>query len=596
MPGFFGTQNAGMRAADVLRAEFLQCWPESTIVEHQRGIIGGHAFTPFEPLFRSWSNDIIAIDGEWSLYEEAARDLPAHPQRLFQFAQRSGGLETPCVGTIAVVSADECRLLLATDPTGTFPLYLCQHAGGLLYSSLLRPLARAVGAEPHEIAALEFLRQAYTVGDKTLYRGIRRLLPGQAVLYNDGRLTVIERSEAWTKTERMTRKRAAAVAWGRLVQSMERAIPQHNATLMMSGGWDSRTLLAAATATRRPFGTYAHGDTTSRELQLARSLSHDIGVDCHLEPIDLRILDPALLEVGFRRTENLVFPHWHRAGRLLAERGVSCVFAGVYGEILGGHYGPAMLMASPLGKMSSVASLLLVGRHFIPDKNRRTAAIDFLRLRSLPRHWYLRRDYEMSLGDPLALMNEDIKASIGRLERRGVSEPEALIEAFISENRGTQHINAQLRSVRAWTNVAAPFAGGEIFTFATRVPIGAKVHNSLNKRMIASHTPLLLRRSMAATLVPASAPILMQEASRAVRKALQRVNCSYVGQNVGWVNFEFLRGSHFLQSIIEELRSDRWDKKSMYDTVKKMELNGSASMHPLFDQFAKILTVDYMFR
>lgn len=591
MPGLFGSLGVATSASEDLHREFLQCWPDAVVDKHPGGFIGGQAFEPHQAVFRGVGNQIVAVDGEWALYQEAARHLPHEPQNLFYFEARSGGLNTSSVGTVAVLDPIERRILIATDSTGTFPLYLCEHGGGLLFSSLLRPLARAIKSRPDGTAVLEFLRQAYTVGEKSLFLGIRRLLPGQVALFSDGRLTLLERSTAWVGTEDISPAEAAELAWDRLVRAERRAIPSRSATLMMSGGWDSRTLLAVASAADRQVDCYSHGDVTSRELELVQAVCRAGGAECHLEPIDDKVVDIDLMQLGFRRTGNVVFPHWHYSGRLLAEAGAPCVIAGVYGEILGGHYGPPMLAVSPLAKTLSVASLLLLRRNLRSNGARLTSAHAELAVPSLQHHWYLKREYEESLRDPLARMNDDINTSIERLEVRGVLEPAALLEAFISEHRGTQYINAQLRSVRGWTDVSAPFAGGEVFTFATRIPIEAKIHNSLNRRMLARRKPVLLRHPMAATLIAARAPIMAQEASRVVRKALEKLG-SVGMRRLGWVNFEFLRGGDELHGIIDDLSADIWDTAAMHRTVERSTSNPEQSMHPLYDQIAKIYTVD----
>lgn len=596
MPGLFGTFNAPPVSADILRADILQILPDARIQEHGCGFIGDHRFDQRDVPSTSQAGHFVAVDGEWALYQAARRALPNNPEELYYFDRHDGGLRTPCVGTIAVVDPKASSVLIATDPSGAFPTYYCEFQGGLLYSSLLRPLAHAIGAAPDRIAVLEFLRQAYTVGDKTLFQGIRRLLPGQAVIYSAGNLIVLDQSTAWSGTNAMTRLEAADLAWSRLEDSVTRSVPMRGSTLMMSGGWDSRTLLGVAAARNLSVGCYSHGDTASRELDLVKELSSEVGCECQLEQIDDRVLDLELLQAGFNRTENVVFPHWNRSGHILASSGTACAVAGVFGEILGGHYGPPMLMSSPAARSASVASLLLLGKHVTANNIGSVAARDVLLLGDLSHHWYLQRDYEASLIEARARMNEAVEASIARLERRGVIQPDAIIEAFISEHRGAQYINAQLRSIRAWTDVAAPFAGGEIFTFATRIPISAKIHNSLSRRMLARRAPNLLNYPMAATLVPARAPILVQEASRAARKALEKITRSNGRRNLGWVNFEFLRGSGKLQHLIEDLRSDIWHKQRMYSTVDRAERNTSTELHPMFDQMCKILSVDLMLR
>src|SRR5690606_9416404 len=109
-------------------------------------------------------------------------------------------------------------------------------------------------------------------------------------------------------------------------------------------------------------------------------------------------------------------------------------------------------------------------------------------------HWYLDREFEQSLAPAAPRLDAEIRAGLERLRARGVPEGASLVEAYVSEHRGARYIAAQLLSCRAALDVAVPFAGGEVFTLSTAIPLEAKVHNTLNRRMLARHAPELLRQ------------------------------------------------------------------------------------------------------
>ena len=371
--------------------------------------------------------------------------------------------------------------------------------------------------------------------------------------------------------------------------------------LMMSGGWDSRTLLAGASAVGVEPRCYSHGDLRSRELALVERICRETGRPCHLEPIDAEVLDPEVLRSSFSRTENVVFPHWHRAGTVLKARGADCVAAGVLGEVLGGHYGPATV-ARGLGKVLSVGRMLITSTYH-PDPN--IAPVDYLRFRNVGAQWYLKSEYQTAIDSPTERMTEDVERALGRLRARGVEGTMAQIEAFITEHRGVQYINQQLLSCRAFMDVALPFAGGELYQLSTEIPLPVKVHNTLNRRMLAQHAPQLLAFPMAATLLPASSPMLLQEVSRAVRKLWEegglhlhaRTRGLLPRVRLGWVNFDFLRRGPGVQHVIEDLRADAWDREEIQRRVDLCLRSADPTiLHPLYDQLGKIYTVDLMLR
>lgn len=82
------------------------------------------------------------------------------------------------------------RAWLARDPFGIKPLYIMEHGGGLAFASEPRAFLKAglMRAEPDEAAARELLAFNYTVGERTLFQGLRRLAPGEVMEIRDGRI------------------------------------------------------------------------------------------------------------------------------------------------------------------------------------------------------------------------------------------------------------------------------------------------------------------------------------------------------------------------------------------------------------------------
>ena len=97
----------------------------------------------------------------------------------------------------------------------------------------------------------------------------------------------------------------------------------------------------------------------------------------------------------------------------------------------------------------------------------------------------------------------------------------------------------------------------------------------------------------------------MQEASRVVRKLYEsarwRAHFGSGGRlsppRLGWVNFEFLRGSPVLGTILDDLRLDIWDREALSRRVQEATNPGGRSpLHPIYDMVNKIYTVDLVLR
>jgi asparagine synthetase B (glutamine-hydrolysing) len=609
VPGIFGGIGCDGALYSALEREFSAIWGACDVCSAPGAWLGGHAFRPAVAVHDRADGCRFAVDGEHALYRLAVPNTALEPLDLFRVLP-SGQIETnfTCTGNLAVLEPEARTLHLAVDWTGTFPLYYCRLETGLLFASHLRPLARAIGARKNVIGILEFLRHGYTVAGKTAFREIHRLMPGQALRFDAaGRLQIEERSRAWAGVD--AHPVSLDDTWAALVHAANVTLSNgHGPAVMMSAGWDSRTLLAMGRDAGRvqDLHAYSHGDVKSRELAIVRRLCRAANIGCRLESIDASVLELEALQQGFARVENVVFPHWHRAGRLLAHSGTRCVTAGVLGEVLGGHYGPAMLLRDRK-KIAAVASALSGrgGRGLDSAAPDRRAARALLRIARLGRHWYLDREFEDTLPDRMGALNGEIETALNRLESRGIGTGNQLVEAFIAEHRGAQYINAQLTSCRAHLDVALPFGERGVFQLASRIPLSDKIQNRLNRALLQRFAPQLLRYPLAATLLPASMPVALQEASRllrSIRESAQwrlhfRTNGRTRPPRLGWVNFEFLRSGHALHQLVNDLQGDLWDRVALRRRIGEIEQGRwHHQLHPMFDQLAKIYTIDLLLR
>jgi hypothetical protein len=377
---------------------------------------------------------------------------------------------------------------------------------------------------------------------------------------------------------------------------------------MLSGGWDSRTLLAAARSLpdKRVAG-YTHGDTESRELRLVRQLAADLGVNCQLEAINDASYDIDALGHGFARVENVVFPHWHRAGALLACGGTATVSAGVYGEVLGGHYGPAMRLAGLKKALAVAKGIVGVDQEMtnVEPQELLSRTYGLFAVDPFSRPWTVHEEAWRSAPSLLDTINTDIHADISRLVDRGISTSDQIVEAYISEHRGTQYINSQLLSCRAFVDIALPFVDQELLLAASRTPLSAKIHNRLNQQMLKTHAPESLQFPLAATLIAARNPMFLQETSRFCRSLMERAQWKLhfatkqrtAPPRLGWVNFEFLRDGKSLTTIVDDLRSCIWDRKALIERISACTARGyDQPLHPISDAIMKVYTVDLMLR
>lgn len=90
------------------------------------------------------------------------------------------------------------KLVLTRDRFGIKPLYIAEGGFGLAFASEAQALIKAglVAPEVDEDARAELLQLQFTTGTRTIFKGIRRLAPGETAVVEAGRITATRRLPA----------------------------------------------------------------------------------------------------------------------------------------------------------------------------------------------------------------------------------------------------------------------------------------------------------------------------------------------------------------------------------------------------------------
>lgn len=620
MPGIFGAIGCPDDCHERLVEEFAAAWSESVTHSLGEGLIGGHAHAPAEATHRLPDDTVFAVDGEAGLYQAAAAFVRSSGPPLWHAIQGVVRVDTVCEGNLAIADAESGHWWVAAGLVGLFPIYYSTAAGGLMFSTLLRPLARAVESvipvKRDLLALVERMRDGYMLAGRTCFRDIHRLLPGQTLEYDNarGRLVVHESHSLWENDDAPSpsaREEFADQYWQGLRSATGRAAALGEVALMMSGGWDSRTLLAALRHDS-PHGLscYTHGDLESREVAITRRLCRVSDVPFVAEPLTADVYEPSFLDSLFAKVETAAFPHWLQAGTTLAKPAAATVVSGMYGEVVGGQYSSVMPNRG-MRKALALATLLASNK----PVERKGSEVDLAAVRDLlsppttTKPWYLTQD----IWDAVTYADEtapaDAEWALDRLTHRGARTREQLIEAFIIEHRAAQNPGEQVLSCRASIDVSLPFADRHLLVLATKIPMELKVQNSLNRMMLMPHARDLLHVPTAATLVPASAPILVQEASRLLRRTCDgnrwRLHSLTKGMlpfpRSSWWQLEFLRDGVTFRNLLDDLQSDLWDRGAIRTRIldnaqDRIRLDSRSTTALLSQHMLRIATIDRMLR
>ena len=211
------------------------------------GWVGGAAHHPAQATRTDADGTLLGVFGERSLYRALGQK-----ESLHHFGSDSQmAFKAPAPGALAVLDPSRRSLSLAADWMSFFPLYFGTHGSALFFSSQLKPLAELLEAPLDPTGIAEFLYENATLNGRTLFKGIHRLLPGQSVTFGiDSQRIHGQRNQHPVEPKDPVTGDVLEQVWHQLLDACG-APQEESVALMLSGGWDSRTLLAALVTARR---------------------------------------------------------------------------------------------------------------------------------------------------------------------------------------------------------------------------------------------------------------------------------------------------------------------------------------------------------
>jgi asparagine synthase (glutamine-hydrolysing) len=243
------------------------------------------------------------------------------------------------------------RTWLVRDPFGIKPLYVLEHEGAVLFASEPRAFLEAglLGRTMSEDAARELLGFSYTLGEDTIFPGLRRLAPGEIVEVVEGRMVSHGRRMALPQLPpRKDGDEAALIA--RLDTVLEGSVRVHQRSdvpygLFLSGGIDSAaiaTLMSRLNA--RPVTAFTCGfdapgarDERAQAERVARALNLDWRETSFGEADFWRILPQVAWAMDDPTADYATLPTYKLAEA--AKGTLTVVLTGEGGDELFGGYG-----------------------------------------------------------------------------------------------------------------------------------------------------------------------------------------------------------------------------------------------------------------
>ncbi len=617
MPGLFAFAGSDNYLGLELKHEFSTKFSDSSLVAHSDDFcsMGCHVTDGISLSIGIHDSMHFVVDGENHIYEYLKDKNREKINQLFSSSNGEITFTSECKGNIIVCDKRNDKLIAYKDWSSCFPLYYTIHKGNFLSASHLRPLAKITNAAQDDLGILEYVSRGYSIGKRTLFKGIFKLMPGQYLQYsvNNQQLTITETSKLWCYSEEK-------ISFNKVVDEFSEYfndffcqqtpyLENNKLGLFFSAGWDSRLILSSILSSDTGSDIYAinfdNSRRSSRESKIVSDIAQKLNINCYTEKCDVTDFDLEFYKEMFHKCEVLSFPEWYYLSKKFKDIGVKLITGGNLGEVLGGHYEIAFF-GNFLEKMF----------HFLKSHlnlSARKVTLEFAENflvqahKDIPWPWLIKKNF-LSIGD-VKEYNErmvlDVIAEIDRHKSKGIHDGGKLVEAFITEHRGFEHISGQRLATRSHADICLPFVDRTIISRATSIPLEYRVQNKLTKAIIERNCPELLKFPTAAILTNAGSPLIIQEGSRAIRKIIEESFWqSYIKSKGKIMPFpviynecEYLRDGHWFKDIVSSLTLDCLNKSKINSVIEDIiHFRNKVPCFVFKYQLSKLLYLDFIYR
>ena len=303
MCGLIGTFNWNGRTTDRL-VGLEHRGPDSNdfysddlfFVKHYRLAIIGSEETANQPMLSRNGRFLIAFNGEIYNYKEIAEELgdptlanDGDTRVLIELLSRDfeAGLQK-VNGMFAFSLYDKVKksLYLVRDRLGIKPLYYTELDEGLVFSSEIKSILSIVSKKVSSSAIENYLNFGiYPSGEETFYNGIRQILPGSFLKFENGKATIHRFFDLKEEYVNQVGQRHSAEQYEVLLEDAIRLRLRSDVPISIhfSGGTDSTALLLK---TKEVWGwdfpitayTMSYAEREFDEFQYTQPYSRDIDV------------------------------------------------------------------------------------------------------------------------------------------------------------------------------------------------------------------------------------------------------------------------------------------------------------------------------
>ena len=479
-----------------------------------------------------------------------------------------------------------------SDFLGSELVYYTETKDGVWITDRIDNFSRfGIATTPNYPAIYSYLSGAFTVGSSTLLDSVYQLRPLEHISINTTSPSIKKATDKLWITEEHQNVPHILDEIDERMHTVLNEAPRSN--LMLSAGWDSRVLLSSNP--KRISHCYTHGDINSREVSIAFKLGAMKGLPMSFAPLTTTSYSADNLKAIVSQLGQVIFPHWYQAGAHSQQLNNDPLTAGLGVEIFSGHYGINSL-SSGKDKLVKLVNSMLTPQRF--DRLSKDESLSLLTpllsagFNNSP--WFASQD--MNVSQAIVQHKTNVADVLEDFVKNGTTGAQEICERFKLEHQSRQFYALQTKSASCHNGYYHPYIDSQLNQQLLKLKYRDRVNYKVSKYVVAKRDPSLLTQPLAATLVNASKPVVMQEASRVARvlgEQVAKLKNKQVAKGLGWNNFQFLLSHNYFHDYVDMLsNSDYWDKNKMHTFIENYKVSGNDA-YALFEMLTKIITVDY---
>ncbi len=440
----------------------------------------------------------------------------------------------------ALWDADKGVFILANDKLGHRPLFWGYRNGTLVFASLLaRVMASRILATTIDVEAFaDLLSYEYILGERTLFQDVRILPPGSYLTLKDGNLQIrtywrLDQVEVHGGYD-ARRQEELQHAFTSAVQRAVR--PDITCSVGLTGGLDSRCVLAAAASQQLSFISHTGGQENSTDVVLSRQLAERVGATHRFEQLSPEHTGAWLTPMVLHQGGIIATLHSHPCQYLYEAPHCDAEVLGIGGEF--------------------VRSFWLSAKD--PAITSQADAQQFLRNRLMGRE---RRQQLEQLWRPefrttgTRAPQEHLDSLLAAYTPQDT--PAVALDYFYLHERCRKFLNKAVLISRAYEEVYFPFLDHQWIEAVAAVPLSERLANKIQVELIKNLYPSLLDIPYTKTLISFSASPLQTWMINRYR-AVQRKASRKLG---------FVKGP---PAVVPNHDYPRWSRQQMRNTLVEL--------------------------